>query len=119
MHSRIINLHACSYCLISAYELYVADAVRQGRQSPEQEAENNSDQASPEQEADNISGQASPKEGEEGQSSSSPRTEDRKPVNPKDPRYTKKLCTQFKRTLCHEGVGVHFVGAWYVTVSIH
>lgn len=26
---------------------------------------------------------------------------------------TAKMCRQFKRTLCHEDVTVHFVGVWY------
>lgn len=29
---------------------------------------------------------------------------------------TRKLSEQFKKTLSHEGVIVHFVGAWYVTI---
>lgn len=33
-------------------------------------------------------------------------------------RKQAKLCRQFKASLCHKDVKVHFVGAWYATCSL-
>ncbi|KAJ8515616.1 hypothetical protein ONZ45_g6972 [Pleurotus djamor] len=40
------------------------------------------------------------------------------PLAPPSPSKEDKLCAQFKRTLCHENVQVHFIGAWDTVSSI-
>ena len=100
----------------SAYELYVAKTSRRGRGSPQ-------DSERPLTTNDKANKRVIPKsERLPGSSGGQIQTDDaepissqadeEKPIDPKDPLYTTELCIQFKRTLCHDEVTVHFVGAW-------
>ena len=106
----------------SAYELYVANTADHGREAPGSQNANIDD----DQESIVITDVSQQRDGDGHESTpadikpkapklkvSELKTEDVKSIS--DPSEIASLCRQFKRTLCHKHVGVHFVGAWWVS----
>ena len=105
-----LNLYFCNR---SAYELYIASTSSQSRKTTESDTakaktatKTGSQVESAGVKADTGAKAADPTTGARTKSGTDGIT------NRNDPEYTEELCRQFKRTLCHENVTVHFVGAW-------
>ena len=115
----VYPLTLLTFVISSAYELYIASMMQRGDPEPPTatSADTKRDQTEEIHPKNLATGSDSEGEQTTKEFSKSATTNDatkRKKIDEKHPDYIKMLCAQFKRTLCHEGVRAHFVGAWCV-----